>query len=332
MKASWTPGIVLFFFLSAAISCCAGDPGAEAPRLEASSFSGALDTNRPSTIAVVLHNNASLSVETDELDLNPASARDIVAELERDDDRIRVLSGPQMAGSLAPGENKTVEFMALAEGAEVGIYPMQLRLTYSRLSGVAASGDDSAPDIVFDYEGISQELALPVKVVRGPEIELKELKGEAVQGRDSSLELVIVNSGDEPAIDLRLEARSMPPFLRVENEKGRAEEVNLYPGGSTSVKLAVFTDANATQGYSPLPCKISYLDSSQGDRRDPVDQKNRRGQDLAVLVMVHNEAYPVTWQLSLAGLLLLLLAGAYLGLKRLRSQGKKKKPRRILRG
>ena len=37
--------------------------------------------------------------------------------------RIKVLSGPQVAGSLAPGENRTLEFMVRSEDADVGIYP-----------------------------------------------------------------------------------------------------------------------------------------------------------------------------------------------------------------
>ncbi len=80
---------------------------------------------------------------------------------------------------------------------------------------------DSAPDIVFSYEEVSQEIPLQVKVVRGPKIELKELKGEATAGKEASLELAIVNNGDEPANDLQVEARPLPPFLRAENEKVR---------------------------------------------------------------------------------------------------------------
>jgi hypothetical protein len=308
MKTLWILGVALYLLLSTIIPGCADEHRAEEPHLEVATVHGALEINRPATIAIVLFNNASPSEGPSELDLNKADASSITAELESSDDRIRVLSGPQMAGTLGPGEDKTVQFMADTQAADVGIYPLQLRLSYSRLSQVTVSGNEVAPDIVFSYKEVSQEIPLQVMVVRGPRIELRELKGEAIRGRESSLEFSIANSGDESAHDLRVETRSMPPFLRVENEKG---QFNLGPGGSYQVKLLVFTDENATPGYSPLPVKISYLDS------DGIDQ---RSQDLAVLVMVHNESTP-TWQLALAGLL--LLAGVFYGLKRFLNKKKK---------
>ena len=132
--------------------------------------------DRTSTISIALHNNAT---PQDEIDLNKADVSSITAELESSDSRIRVLSGIQMAGTLAPGENVTVQFMVQTESPDVGIYPLLLRLNYSKLSNVMISGEDSAPDIVFSYQEVSQDIPLQVKVVRGPKIELKELKGNA---------------------------------------------------------------------------------------------------------------------------------------------------------
>ena len=65
------------------------------------------------------------------------------------DDRIKILSGQQNAGLLAAGENATVQFMAQAEGAALGIYPLQLRLNYSRLSQVTASGEREHSQFCF---------------------------------------------------------------------------------------------------------------------------------------------------------------------------------------
>jgi hypothetical protein len=87
------------------------------------------------------------------------------------------------------------------------------------------------------------------------------------------------------------------------------------------VNLLVFTDVNATPGYSPLPIKISYRDPEQNDQMN---------QELALLVIVHKNASPITWRLLPAGLLfLLLLAGGYYGQRRF--FGKKRKSRRITR-
>jgi hypothetical protein len=316
MKAPWILGIALFLFLSTIIAVNAEDQGAGEPHLEASSIYGSLEMDRASTISIVLHNNVPPLGVPEELDLNKADASSITAGLESSDDRIRVLSGIQMAGTLAPGENETVQFMAQTELADVGIYLLQLRLNYSRLSKVTAGGVDSAPDLVFSYEEVSQEIPLQVKVIRGPKIELKEVTGEANAGKEATLELAILNSGDEPANDLQVEARPRSPFLRAENEKGH---LNLDPGSSYLVKILVFTDENATPGYSPLPIKISY--------RDP-EQSSQMIQDLALLVMVHKNASSITWLLLAAGLL--LLTGGLYGQRRF--LGKKRKSRRITRG
>ena len=315
MKAPWILGIALFLFLSTIIAVNAEDQRAGEPHLEVSSIYGSLEMDRASTISIVLHNNASPLGVPEELDLNKADASSITAGLKSSDDRIRVLSGIQMAGTLTPGENETVQFMAQTELADVGIYLLQLRLNYSRLSKVTAGGVDSAPDLVFSYEEVSQEIPLQVKVIRGPKIELKEVTGEANAGKEATLELAILNSGDEPANDLQVEARPRSPFLRAENEKGH---LNLDPGSSYLVKILVFTDENATPGYSPLPIKISY--------RDP-EQSSQMIQDLALLVMVHKNASSITWLLLAAGLL--LLAGGLYGQRRF--LGKKRKSRRITR-
>jgi hypothetical protein len=312
MKAPFVLGIALFLFLSATISVHADDKVTGEPHLETSSVYGALEVDRTSTISIALYNNAT---PKGELDLNRTDASSITAELESSDSRIQVLSGTQMAGTLSPGENETVQFMVQTESADVGIYPLLLRLNYSKLSEVTISGEDSAPDIVFSYQEVSQDIPLQVKVVRGPKIELKEVKGEATRGREASLEVAIANDGDEPANDLRVEARPRPPFLRAGNDMNENVVVNLAPGDSYLVRLSIFTDENATLGYNPLPIRISYQDPEQTDRTS---------QDLALLVMVGMDAYSVTWLLLPAGL---LLAGGYYIQRRFR--GKKRRPRRI---
>jgi hypothetical protein len=52
-------------------------------------------------------------------------------------------------------------------------------------------------------------------------------------------------------------------------------------------------------------------------------------QELALLVMVHKNASPITWLLPAGLLFLLLLAGGYYGQRRF--LGKKRKSRRITR-
>jgi len=293
--------------LPAGFSAGADDSPAEVPHLQISSIFGNLEESRPSSIFIVLKNNATPSKKLDANGPNKTNASSIAAELFSPDDRIKIFSGPQMAGSLAAGENATVQFMALAEGTALGIYPLQLRLNYSRLSQVTASGEGSIPNVVFAYESISIELPLQVEVVRGPKIEVEELGGETLPGIESNLQLVLVNRGDEPALDLQVQARPSPPFLMVENGK---EQASIAPGESAPLSLSVFTDEDATSGYYVLPCMISYRDEQDGERRS---------QELAVLVFVGEDAFSSWLHLGVAGLILLLLAGGFWGLKRFMS-------------
>jgi len=297
----------LLLLLPADFSALAADSPAEGPHLKISSIYGNLEVGRPSSIFVVLQNNASPSKEPDEPGFNKANARSIVAELSSYDDRIEIISGRQNAGLLAAGENATVQFMAQAEGAALGIYPLQLCLNYSRLSQVTASGGERAPNFVFTYEKASIELPLQVEVVLGPKAELEELKGETLPGAQSSLQLFLVNRGDLPALDLQMQGRPCPPFLMVENEE---EQASLAPGEKAPLSLSVFTDEKATSGYYALPCLISYRDGQDGERRS---------QEFAVLIYVGESAYSLWLYLGAAGLILLLLAGGFWGLRRLMS-------------
>ena len=348
--------VILFFFLLAAVSfsysVSAEDGKNGGPDLAISSVNGRLDTNGPSTFYVVLHNNATGQAterqEPQELDLDPARARGITAELVSDDEKVRVLSGPQMAGSLGPGENATVEFMALAEGAEVGIYPARLRLSYSRLERVSTSSEDIAPDIIFVYEDLTEELPLPVKVVLGPKIMIQEIKGAARPGEATELEVVVANEGDEAAIDLRLEARVNPPFLRAGDELGNESDEkpnyedlkDLEAGSAASFDLLVLTDGNATPGYSPLPCSISYRISPPGQDMDQIGKGSERREDIALLVMVEEDSHLGAWMLFFAGILIILiLAVAYIYYRNFKRNGsgrsgfgKKRKPSKILLG
>jgi hypothetical protein len=299
--------IILFL---AAILSDAENAGEDGPHLEITSTSGKLELDRASVLSVQLHNNASTPKEIDEIDFKLADARNIVAELKSPDDRIKVISTPQLAGSIAPGANKTVEFTARAQGRDVGIYPLQLFITYSRLLNVAASGDENIPDIVFDYEKVFEEIPLQAKVVRGPIIEIAKIKGNAIPGKESDVEILLANRGDEPVHDLIVNCYPQPPFLSTESTN---EKLTIEPDGFAGSRLMIYTDKNTTREYYALPCEIFYKDG-----------ENRR-QDLAVLVYVDNGDY-FRWLLPAA--VLLLLAISVYGLKRYLPKKKKQLRRR----
>ncbi len=303
MKASILLPLVLLLFLPVGFSFGA-DEQAKGPHLQISSVYGNLEDGRPSSVYVVLQNNASPLIDPVEPGFDKENARSIVAELSSSDDRIKIFSGPQNAGLLAAGENATVQFMAQAEGAALGIYPLMLRINYSWLNEVTASEDGG---IVFAHEKASIELPLQTRVVIGPSIGLEELVGETAPGAQSSLDLFLANRGDEPALDLQMQARPSPPFLMVENGQ---EQTNIAPGERASLSLSVFTDENATPGYYALPFIVSYRNGPEAERR---------GEDLVAIVYVGEAGHSLWLYLGAAGLIMILLAGGFLALRRLMS-------------
>ncbi len=194
-----------------------------APDLQLCGVYGNFETGRPSCIFIKLQNNATPSQDAssdgqgisegkDELGYEREAARSITAELESIDDRVKILSGPQMAGLLPAGKTVTVQFMAVAEDAPLGVYPMALYLNYSHLSGISPSQEDGLQNYVFRYEELSKELSISANVVQGPRIMLEETDGEILIGCESNLRLILANRGDEPAEQIKMQPVPARPF------------------------------------------------------------------------------------------------------------------------
>ncbi|RQW81606.1 MAG: hypothetical protein EHM14_00365 [Methanothrix sp.] len=314
--------LAIFSILFLLAACCRGsDLPEDGPHLEVASISGNLEIDRPSVIAVELRNNATYNATYDagesdtgsdalDVERSTANAGAVEAELSSQDDRIDVLSGPQVLGTFAPGMNRSIRFAALAKGAQKGVYPLQLSLRFSRLVQVSTTGDESVPDVAFSYEDERQELPIQVDVVQGPKIEIEEIKGNAALGKESELETVLANRGDETAVDLQIKIQPLPPFVEAQNSQ---ERLRIDPGGTVSTKLRVNADENATPGYYPLPCSISYRNGENGDERS---------EDLALLIHVQNDSFLGWLTMPAAGLL--LMVGGFWGGRTLLGQKKRK--------
>ncbi len=322
----------LFILFLLAACCRASDSSEDGPHLEVVSTSGNLEIDRPSVIAVEICNNATYDTnydttydathdaihETGEYDKEPDAldaerskdnAGAIVAELSSQDDGINVLSGSQVLGTLAPGMNRSVRFSVLAGSTPKGVYPLQLKLRFSRLAKVSSTGDESVPDVSFSYEEERLELPIEVDVVQGPKIET-EIKGNVALGKEAELEAVFANRGDEIAVDLQMEIQALPPFVEVQNFR---ERLQIEPGGTALTKLLIRADKNATPGYYPLPCSISYRNGEYGDMRS---------EELALLIHVQNDSFLGWLMMPAAGLL--LLVGGFWGGRTLLGQKKRK--------
>jgi hypothetical protein len=292
--------LILFILALAALQSCTAS--ASTPHLVISSVQGTLEMERPSTLFIEIRNNAAPAEPG--LEEGKGVAYGIQAELNSIDDRTTVISGPQPAGSLRPGENRTLAFVALASGSEVGVYPLELQLSYSWLSEVQVSGEESMPDVKFVYENAAQILPLEARAALGPRIDIVDTRGVALSGRESDIEVVLANHGDEPALEVQLMPSSHWPLnvTGVEERKDR-----LDPQASVSYRLEAIADPLAAPGLYALPCNLTYK-AGMISRRE----------DLAVLVSVERESW---WRFAPLAALLLILAGAGLaGRKYLRKR------------
>ncbi|MFB3764152.1 MAG: COG1361 S-layer family protein [Methanotrichaceae archaeon] len=244
--------VILSIILIAFVLLIGADAQEDHGQIIVSSVSGVLEIGRPATIAIELKNNASgeqsLSIFGDK-----ETCLEVMAELHSSDDRIHVLSSPQTAGSLAPGESRSVEFVASTDqGMDTGIYPMDLILSYSKLSGIKASGD--IPDILFNYENIKEALPLELKVRLGPKLSL-EVGDVATPGVEADLAIRFMNHGDESISDLQIQLLPQDPFMPAPEKINLG---NIDPGSSASARFRILTANQTASGYYALPSNISY--------------------------------------------------------------------------
>ncbi len=283
------------------------------------SLSGGLEVGRTSSIFIDLRNNASSAPSKDlplDLDSEELELLGITAELQSRDDEIEVLSGTQNAGSLGPGENRSLEFMVRAkEEAGIGIHPLELLLSYSTLSGAEVTGDADLPDIAFGYRTASQAIPLEVEAALGPRIEIEEVRGSAEPGEESTLEIAFVNKGDAPATMLEAQVVPQGPF----SCRSCAVKINaINPGEKSSAKFRVVVD-DVPEGEYALPLILRYAHAGRAEA------KGAKEEEFAALVPVKGRSWIEPVRLPAALLLILLLAlGVYLSKGRSRKKRSKR--------
>jgi hypothetical protein len=293
------------------------------PHLVASSVNGTLQIERPGAIRIEIKNDANASAigqmeSGQQLPIwfqgaygtNASDAIGIAAELQPKDSRIKMLSGPQLAGSLAGGYGRTLEFNALAEGmAEPGIYPMDLNVAYRRLSDVTTTGDPELPDIAFQYQNVSESIPVNINVVSGPRISIEDEAHSATPGKESAQNIVFSNRGDISASDIHIKVLNETPFR---SGDGSAVIGTLEPGASDSMKIWIKTENGTASGVYALHFDVSYLDG-----------RAFRNEELAALLTVRTPSEMNSMLFPVAGSLVLVLA-AYFAVKTYQSRSRTK--------
>jgi len=264
------------------------------PQIFVSSLSSSIETGKVGSVFVNIENQGQvtgleekrtpqtedekmLALLEGEMEKEGSEAVGIEARLVSRDERLEVLSRPQLAGSLSGGESlkMPIEFSVRAEeSASSGIYPMVLEISYERQEDVQVEGNPLYPEIYFQRAAAKETISLEVPVMTGPRLEVAEVKGSISPGRTSDLGLVLENSGDVAAREVRVSLLVQPPF----NSTG--EEVALgdvESGKKTVAEFPLEVDREADPGEYALVCQIRYV-SADGDAE--------RREDLAALVEV----------------------------------------------
>ncbi len=324
LNLSMMKGPAVLFALVFAVAFTAD--GSDSSSLDAgqsqlvASLSGGLEVGRTSSILIDLRNNASSAPLKDlpqDIDAEELELLGITAKLQSRDDELEVLSGPQNAGSLGPGENRSLEFIVRAkEGAGIGIHPLELLLSYSILSGAEATGDADLPDIAFSYRTASQTIPLDAKAALGPRIEIEEVRGSAAPGEESTLEIAFVNRGDAPAAMLEAQVVPQEP-ISCRSCAAKISAIN--PGEKFPAKFSVVVD-DVPEGEYALPIILRY--AHVGGAGGAVGTTE---EEFAALVPVKGRSWIEPVRLPAALLLILLLAfGVYLS----KGRSRKRRPKR----
>ena len=298
------------------------------PHLIAASVDGTLQIDRQGAIWIEIKNDANISrtgpdpIEEQLPDwlkggygINTSDAVGIDAVIQPRDARIKMLSGPQEAGSLKSKENRTLEFNAFAEGlAGPGVYPGDLVVNYRRLSDVQAMGDSEEPDVAFQYENVSETIPINIDVVKGPRISIEKVRDSLPADEESSVALIFSNVGDLPALNLRVQILPQRPFT----SSSTATELGTQdPGQSAAAIFKIRVENGTAPGVYPLLFGAGYL-----------DDKIFRNEEVAALVSVrsHRE-FGLTIVLAAGALTLTLVLAAvlYFAAMNRRRSGRRKK-------
>ncbi len=285
------------------------------PHLIISSINGTLEIDRPGTIWFDIKNDANASAVGQNASgqrfpawlqpgygTNVSDAIGVSVELLPKDAMFEMLTGPQLAGSLESGKNRTVEFNLRTGGTAVpGVYPVDLLVTYRRLSGVQTSGDPEQPDVAFQYANVSETIPEEVNVVQGPRILVDEVKDGVPAGTESELNLILANSGDLPATNLRAKILSKAPFSSAE---GALLLGSLAPGHSALAKFMVKTENTTVPDTYALQISVDYLDG-----------KTLQKEELAAIVPVKSQSETGSVLAPAAGALVLISAAYVLARK-----------------
>jgi len=223
-----------------------------------------------------------------EMELEASKAMGIEARLMSKDDKVEILSGPQLAGSLQSGDvsKSPLEFQVRIDGdANAEVYPMVLELSYQVQNNVLVGGDPLYPEIQFQRDSAQETISLEVTVVTGPRIVVKEVQGDLSPGHSSWIEVTLENRGDEPAVNLRAKLEPLPWFKMSDETLDPLVVGEIAPGKSKKTEFWVEVEEDIEPGNVGLICQIWYVSGEEAQKDIGVEAVETT-EELALLMKV----------------------------------------------
>jgi hypothetical protein len=204
------------------------------------------------------------------LESSVVDATGVVVSLSADPDSpIQVKSASQQVGSIRSGQNSLAPAkfdVKIDKKAKAGEYDLYLDLSYDYQKNVQiedANASDQTYDVNHWYGMMAQNQTLKIKVKKQADFEIVSITGSLNPGKDNIIEIVIRNTGEEEARNVKAIANPSDPLSTTDD---MAFLSTMAPGSTAVAKIKVKADSGAVPKVYGIDTVLKY-DTPEGDTK-----------------------------------------------------------------
>ncbi len=204
------------------------------------------------------------------LESSVVDATGVVVSLSADSESpIQVKSASQQVGSIRSGQNSLapVKFdIKIDKKAKAGEYDLYLDISYDYQKNVQiedANASDQTYDVNHWYGMMAQNQTLKIKVKKQADFEIVSITGSLNPGKDNIIEIVIRNTGEEEARNVKAIANPSDPLSTTDD---MAFLSTMAPGSTAVAKIKVKADSEAVPKVYGIDTVLKY-DTLEGDTK-----------------------------------------------------------------
>ncbi|WP_370575738.1 COG1361 S-layer family protein [Methanomethylovorans sp.] len=182
---------------------------------------------------------------------------------------IQVKSASQQVGSIRSGQNSLAPAkfdIKIDKKAKAGEYDLYLDLSYDYQKNVQiedANASDQTYDVNHWYGMMAQNQTLKIKVKNQADFEIVSITGSLNPGKDNIIEIVIRNTGEEEARNVKAIANPSDPLSTTDD---MAFLSTMAPGSTAVAKIKVKADSEAVPKVYGIDTVLKY-DTLEGDTK-----------------------------------------------------------------